>query len=314
MWMPPCNARFLVKLPEPFYDCEGEVLLNELTGSRLRGLSGIELIVTETKEELYQNFAESILEEISEKNRQNLPTRLILPVGPTKQYPVLAKLTNERRISWKNVHIFHMDEYLDWQGRPISPDHPVSFTGFVQRFHEDIEDALRIPQNQVCFPSVHDIDGLSRRIDEVGGVDTCYGGIGVHGHIAFNEPPPSLLAQVDMEAFRSSLTRIVPLAAETVVMNATRWAGGNFRDFPPMAVTIGMRDILRSKRIRLYCDGGMWQREAVAQALAGQPSVAYPVTLLQQHPDVVIQCDADTVPGELQSVCPAFVVEHDRLS
>ncbi len=125
-------------------------------------------------------------------------------------------------------------------------------------------------------------------------MDTCYGGIGFHGHVAFNEPPISRWYRVTPDEFRNSLTRIVTLAPETVVMNSARVCGGDTRYLPPMAVTIGMRDILQARRIRLYCPGGGWQRTALRIALLGQEDVAYPVTLLQGHQDYMIICDENT--------------------
>ena len=73
---------------------------------------------------LLEHFARSIAEEIKAHNARGEPARLILPVGPTGQYPILAEITNRERISWKNVFIFQMDEFLDWQGRPIPVSHP----------------------------------------------------------------------------------------------------------------------------------------------------------------------------------------------
>ncbi len=61
------------------------------------------------------------------------PTRWILPVGPVKQYFRLVEISNRERLSWRNADIFQMDEFLDWQGRPIPVDHPLSFEGFMRR-------------------------------------------------------------------------------------------------------------------------------------------------------------------------------------
>lgn len=78
---------------------------------------------------LLAHFARSIAAEISFHNERGEPTRLILPVGPVGQYPLLAEITNRERISWKNVFVFQMDEFLDWQGRPLPRSHPLSFEG-----------------------------------------------------------------------------------------------------------------------------------------------------------------------------------------
>ncbi|GGC85290.1 glucosamine-6-phosphate isomerase [Thalassobacillus devorans] len=240
------------------------------------------------------HFARYLADFIKLRNRQNLPTRLILPVGPVKPYPILTKIINKEKISLKNVHTFNMDEYLDWQGRPIGIDHPLSFEGFMDRFFQSIDEPLRPPKHQVHFPTVFDLDGISERIDEAGGIDLCLGGVGVHGHVAFNEPIVSRFQKVSIEEFKASKTRILPLAPETVVMNSIRANGGDFEDFPPMAITLGMKDILKAAKIRLYCDGGSWQRESFYRAVYGDQGVRYPVTLLQEHEDVAMVATEDT--------------------
>jgi glucosamine-6-phosphate deaminase len=252
---------------------------------------------------LYLHFARSIADEIKAHNAAGLPTRLILPVGPVGQYPLLVRICNEERISWRDVHTFNMDEYLDWQGRPIPLDHPLSFEGYMRRaLFEQLAPELRIPEDQIHFPDPLSLDRISQRIAALGGIDTCYGGIGYHGHLAFNEPPISRWFKLTPDEFRDSLTRIVPLAPETIVMNSIRATGGNPAALPPMAVTLGMGDILRARRLRLYCQGGEWQRTVLRIALLGEEDVDYPVTLAQGHPDYVIITDTNTVQPPLPAM------------
>ena len=244
---------------------------------------------------LFAQFARSLADEIKANNQTGQPTRLILPVGPVGQYPILAEICNRERISWRNTHTFNMDEYCDWQGRWIPIEHPLSFRGIMQRVLFDrLDPELRIPEAQSHFPDPLNLDRISQDIQAVGGIDTCYGGIGYHGHIAFNEPPISRWYQISVEEFRRSITRVVPLAEDTIVMNSIRNTGGNPRNFPPMGVTLGMADILAARRMRMYCPGGMWQRHAVRVALFGEVSVEYPATLLQEHPDYILYLDEET--------------------
>ena len=251
--------------------------------------------VTPDKTALYAAFAREIADEIKARNAAGEPTRLILPVGPIGQFPLLAEICNRERISWQNVWTYNMDEYCDWEGRSIPLDHPLSFEGYMRgEFFARLDPDLRIPDDHVFFPRPERIDEVSEKIAELGGIDSCYGGIGVHGHVAFNEPPISRFYQVSLEEFRNSRTRILPLAPETMVMNSIRRMGGNFYTFPPMAITLGMKDILESRRIRLYCDGGDWQKAILRISLLGEVSTHYPATLLQEHPDALITADADT--------------------
>jgi glucosamine-6-phosphate deaminase len=263
----------------------------------------VPLEIVQDLDSLYLHFARSIANEIKARNQAGELTRLILPVGPIGQYPLLVKICNLEGISWQNVHTFNMDDYLDWQGRPLSLEHPLSFEGYMRReVFAKLDPENRIPDHQIHFPDPLDLDRVSRQIASVGGIDTCYGGIGIHGHVAFNEPPISRWFKLTPDQFRQSLTRIVPLAPETVIMNSIRATGGDLSALPPMAITLGMRDILSSRRIRLYCQGGTWQRTILRIAVLGEEDVDYPVTLLQNHPDFAIITDKNTAKAPKPSI------------
>jgi len=273
-----------------------------LVPEQLKSASKIGLEIVLDLPALFHHFARSVADEIKTNNQVGKPTRLILPVGPVDQYPILACLCNQERTSWKNVFTFNMDEYCDWQGRAVPLDHPLGFRRAMRELLFDrLDPDLRIPDAHVHFPDPMNLDQLSCDIAAVGGIDTCYGGVGYHGHVAFNEPPISRWFKLTPKEFRNSLTRIVQLEPETIVMNSARATGGNPAALPPMAVTMGMRDILSAHRIRLYCQGGTWQRAVFRIALMGDEDVDYPVTLLQGHPDYAIITDQNTavppIPG-----------------
>jgi glucosamine-6-phosphate deaminase len=269
----------------------------------LTSTSKVALEVLPDLDSLYMHFARSIANEIQTHNEAGEATRLILPVGPVGQYPLLVQICNQEGISWQNVHTFNMDDYLDWQGQPLSLEHPLSFEGFMrQEVFVKLDPELSIPEDQIHFPNPRNLDRISAEIAAVGGIDTCYGGIGIHGHVAFNEPPISRWYKLTADQFRQSVTRIVPLAPETVVMNSIRATGGNPAALPPMAVTLGMRDILAARRIRLYCQGGAWQRTILRIALLGEEDVDYPITLLQNHPDYGIITDRNTAQAPKLSI------------
>jgi glucosamine-6-phosphate deaminase len=240
--------------------------------------------------QLLDHFARSIADEI----RSREAPRFILPVGPMGQYPRLAEITNRERISWRNVHVFQMDEFLDWQGRPIPVDHPLSFEGAMRRFFASLDTELRIPDAHYHVPHPFRIDEIGEAIAQAGGVDVCYGGVGYHGHVAFNEPPLSRWSRVTVEDLRNSLTRVVTLGADSIVVQSIGSAGGSAAAIPPMAVTLGMRDILAARKIRLYCAGGARHSAVFRIAVAGEVSVEYPATLIQGHPDALIHTDEAT--------------------
>jgi glucosamine-6-phosphate deaminase len=234
---------------------------------------------------LLDDFAHSIADEIRTRNAHGEPTRLILPVGPVAHYRTLVEITNRERISWRNVYTFNMDEFLDWQGRPLAIAHPLSFEGFMRR---ELFAHVDIPPGQCFFPHPFRIDEISEKILEVGGIDCCYGGVGYHGHVAFNEPPISRWRRVSVDELRRSLTRVVELGDDSIVVQSIHSAGGNSAAIPPMAVTLGMRDILASRKIRLYLAAGERHRTIFRIAVAGEVSTDYPVTLVQGHPDAEI--------------------------
>lgn len=250
------------------------------------------LVVLNEPTDVYQAFAKELADEIKVANNQDKSLNLILPIGPISQYAVLAEICNRERISFKNVFISLMDEYLDWQGRPIPIENPLSFQAVFEDFLGHLDEELRPLRSQWVVPDPFDIDRVERFFESKGGVDVCYGGVGVHGHIAFNEPPISRYGRVPLKEFSKSKTRVVVLAPETFIINALRAKGGEFKNFPTMAVTIGMELILSARKIRLFCDGGTRQQEAIYQFEHGDVDVDYPVSILRNHGDVILTADA----------------------
>ncbi len=269
--------------------------LMRISLEELRARAGTPFQLLPDKAALFDHFARSIADEIKSRNERGEPARLILPVGPTKHYPTLVEITNRERISWRNVHVFQMDEFLDWQGRLIGEDHPLSFVGFMRReLFGKIDAELRLPDEQYHFPHPFRPDEISAQIEAVGGIDYCYGGIGYHGHVAFNEPPSSRWHRVSVDELRNSLTRVVSLGDDSIVVQSIHCAGGDSEAIPPMAVTLGMRDILAARKIRLYLAAGERHRAIFRISVAGEVTTDYPATLIQGHRDAEILTDEAT--------------------
>lgn len=257
--------------------------------------SRVPIKIVETPDDVYRWAAQEMLSEVKENNSAGRPTRWILPCGPKGQYPYFIKWVHEQRVSLKNVHIFHMDDSLDWQARPLPLDHAFSYEGWMRRnFYDPIDPALGVPEGQRHFPSVYDLDRVSNAIQTVGGVDTMYGGIGYRGHIAFNEPPLSPWYSVTAEEFASSKTRILHLNDDTLIALSQRGAGGCSHAIPPMAITLGMQDLLSAHRIRLFSETGAWKQTVIRVLLFSQTTIEYPVTFVQGHPDVLLVVDRKT--------------------
>lgn len=269
--------------------------LTRLSVADLRRRARLPFRLVADRATLLDDFARSIVDEIRKHNQQGEPTRLILPVGPVAQYATAVQISNRERVSWRRVYSFNMDEFLDWQGRPIPVDHPLSFEGYMRReVFSRLDAELRIPEANAFFPHPFRIDEISEKIAAVGGIDCCYGGIGYHGHVAFNEPPLSRWHRITVDELRNSLTRVVVLGDDSIVVQSIHSSGGNSAAIPPMAVTLGMKDILASRKIRLYCAAGERHRAIFRISVAGEVSSDYPSTLVQGHPDAEVVTDAAT--------------------
>lgn len=242
-------------------------------------------------EDVMDDFAHAVADEIKTNNKNGDRTNLILPVGPVDHYPQLAELINDQRINLKDCYFFFMDEYCDSGGRVLPADHALSFRQEMDEiFFDHIDPELNIPDEQLVFPTHENVTDLAEMIESVGGIDTCYGGIGIHGHVAFNEPE-SGVANTD--------PRLVYLNDYTVTINAIRaGVGGNLENFPRKAVTVGMNQILGADRVRLYCRNDIptldWANTVLRLAVLGEPGPDYPVTYLTEHNDFTVVTDERT--------------------
>jgi glucosamine-6-phosphate deaminase len=216
------------------------------------------------------------------------PATLIIPVGPVDQFPILAKMINERRVDCREVVLINMDEYLDAEyldgdGRWIDFDHPLSFRAFMDRkFYDLLDPKLATRKENRVFPDPRDPAAIGRLIERRGGVDACYGGIGINGHIAFNEPPEPG-ETITVEEFAALPTRVLPLSRETKTINSVT-VGGEITIVPHRAITVGMREILAARELRLYCNRP-WQSAVVRRVLHGPITPACPASLIRRHPN-----------------------------
>lgn len=208
---------------------------------------------------------------------------LIVPVGPVDQFPLLAELLNTERLSCRGCVLINMDEYLTGDDRWVSEDHPLSFRGYMRRkFYDLLDPMLAPPEEQRVFPDPRDPGAIERLIDARGGVDVCFGGIGINGHLAFNEPPEPGQS-MPVEAFAALPTRVLSLARETRTINSVT-VGGELSIIPRRAVTVGMREILASRALRFYCNRP-WQSAVVRRALHGPLTPDCPASYFRTHSD-----------------------------
>ena len=136
----------------------------------------------------------------------------------------------------------------------------------------------------MIFPDQANIQKLKSMIEEKGGIDTCYAGLGITGHLAFNEPEPGI---------DESDPRLVYLNPATITINAIRsHVGGNLAGYPRKAYTLGMRQILGAERIFIYCRNDIpgldWANTVLRLALFGSPGDDYPVTYIRNRNYTII--------------------------
>ena len=116
-------------------------------------INGVSCRVVEKEWDVYFDMALTMFEEIVKNNQAGKPSVFIVPVGPTDQYPILAKLINSQRVSLKNVHFFNMDEYLVSPTQWISEDDPMSFHGRIGcPFLTGIDGCFRSHKSNIRFP------------------------------------------------------------------------------------------------------------------------------------------------------------------
>lgn len=238
--------------------------------------------------EVFYELALEMVGAIRANNAAGRRTAFICPVGPVGQYPIFVRLVNEQRLDLHNCWFFNMDEYLDADGHCLPADHPLSFRGFMEKnVYGCIDPALLMPPEQRLFPDPADPAAYDRKLAALGGADIAFGGIGINGHLAFNE------ACWDMETaeFAALGTRTLALTPETRTANAIGDRGGAIDAMPIHAVTIGMKQILAAQKVRLgvFRD---WHRAVIRQAAYGPVTAHFPASLLQNHPDARIYANA----------------------
>lgn len=244
--------------------------------------------------EMGQLMAEELVEVIDSNNKERRVTRAIIPCGPTCWYAPFTNLVNSRSVSLKNFSVFHMDECLDWQGRPLPAGHPYNFRAFMeQHFYGGIVPELAVPQEQRFWLLPSTMDQVSSALQSAP-IDITVGGWGQDGHVAYNQARRHPYSSITLEELANSTIRIQENNLDTVFALAQRTFGSAYQFVPPMSITLGVKECLSAKKVRVYSDTGAWKQTALRIALFAEPTPEYPMTLLQRHPDALITATAET--------------------
>jgi glucosamine-6-phosphate deaminase len=255
--------------------------------------SGVACEVLPDAAALTRHFAATLVAEVREAlARGRAHAVFIVPVGPVGQFELFAQMCNEARLSLQRLVLVNMDEYLTPAGDWIALDDPLSFRAHMQRaLWSRLDPALAPPEQHRHFPSAHDPAATTRLIERCGGVDVAFGGVGITGHLAFNDPPEPGEA-VDEERFARLATRVVTLSRETRTINAVTATRGAIDRIPLTAVTVGMKEILEARKVRLYMNRP-WQSAIVRKLLHGPVTAAVPASLVRRHPDARLTLTAE---------------------
>lgn len=238
------------------------------------------LIPLESAEHVSQWAARYIVDKINAfQPTKEKPFVLGLPTGgtPQKTYEALIKLYQAGEVSFKNVVTFNMDEYVG-----LPPEHPESYHTFMyQHFFNHID----IPSENINLLNgmAEDVNAECERYEakmqSYGKVHLFMGGVGVDGHIAFNEPASSL----------GSRTRIKTLTEDTLIANS-RFFNNDVNQVPKFALTVGVGTLLDAEEVLILVTGHN-KALALQACVEGAVNHLWTISALQLHRRAIVVCD-----------------------
>lgn len=239
-------------------------------------------------------MAREFVDDIKLAAQEGRVFRAIVPCGPKCWYGPFTRMINEERVSMEHLVVFHMDECLNWQGKLLPEKDPYNFRTFMNKyFYGGILPALQVPVQQRIFPEPALIDNIKSRISEAP-IDLTMGGWGQDGHIAYNQSRRHPYNPISIEQLRNSELRVQENNHDTILALAQRSFGTAYQFVPPMSITLGLKECLSAKKVRLFSDTGSWKQTALRVGLFAEETAEYPITLLQTHPDALLTATIET--------------------
>ena len=231
-------------------------------------------------EQDYQSLSRKAAQIFAQKIKENPTAAFGFATGssPIGMYKELVRMHKEEGLDFSGITAFNLDEY-----HPISRESEHSYYYFMQ---EHLFSHVNINQSKINIPdgTAKDIEAECRnyeaKITEAGGIVAQILGIGLNGHIGFNEPA---------EYFESK-TRYAPLAEVTLKANAQHF--NNPDDMPRNALTMGIKAIMMAKNIILLANGEA-KASIIKDALTGAITPLVPASALQLHPSVSVVLDKE---------------------
>ena len=218
---------------------------------------------------------------------------MILPNPCPVIYITVAQVINALRINCRNVHVYTMDEWADDQGNIAPATYERGFTySQLKYFYGKIREDLRMPLEQIHYPTTENIKDYSKMITDCGegGADICYSGPGWTGHIAFIDPNTPEFGTDSLEEFLEMDARVVTLNPMTIMQNSLHGVfgcSGDIANVPPRAASIGPADVKRAKaRMETHDLSTMgqfssWQRMVSRLVCYGEVTPQVPSSILQ---------------------------------
>lgn len=229
-------------------------------------------ILCKTYDDMSRQAAQLIIDQIHAKPDSVLG--LATGSSPIGMYQALIEAYKAGTVDFSKAKSFNLDEYY-----PIAPDNDQSYHYFMQ---EHLFRHINLSESHIPDGTAADVDrectAYDKMIAEAGGIDLQVLGIGPNGHIGFNEPDDALFAG----------THKTGLTQKTIQANARFFA--SIDDVPKMAITMGMGNILKAKKIVLLITGK--NKTEVAEAIFnGKITCDLPASFLQLHPDTTVLID-----------------------
>jgi glucosamine-6-phosphate deaminase len=229
--------------------------------------------------------ASDVAHELRQRLKKQNGVRIIFAAAPS-QAEFLDSLVNQPGVDWNRITSFHMDEYLG-----LSADAPQRFALWLRRA---IFDKLPFAAVHLIEPGDHPeitASNYARKLDEAR-IDIVCLGIGINGHLAFNDPPADLHDPIPI--------KIVDLDATCRQQQVDDQCFSSIEDVPTRAITLTVPRLLTADRL-YCCVPGPMKREAVRRALYDPISSACPATALRLHPNCRLYLDPQSAPEGIRS-------------
>ena len=228
-------------------------------------------IKTKTYEELSNKAADIISAVII--NKPNCVLGLATGSSPVGTYKRLIEDNKAGKIDFSEVTSVNLDEYVGLDG---SNDQSYRYFMNDNLFnHVNIDKAKTFVPNGCAEDLKAEGEAYDKMIKDLGGTDIQLLGIGLDGHIGFNEPDKYFVGP----------THEVVLDQSTIEANARFFE--SIDDVPKTAITMGMMSIMQAKKVLLVANGAA-KKEIVEKSFFGPIDPMVPASILQLHPDVTV--------------------------